>query len=68
MNKLTTEKQYEITKGWIERFGKLWEEMKKEECPKNVHPRIHQASIDGVYSQLEDLKQQAKEYEQTYLS
>lgn len=65
MGKIENEKQLELTKGWIIKFSETWEEMKKEECPKDVHPRIYQASIDAVYYQLEDLKQQVRDYEQT---
>lgn len=59
-------RQYDITKDQVRLFELAIIEAKNRPVPTNTDPIIHQAMIDGMESQLDDLKKQLKEFEKSY--
>lgn len=58
---ITNERQHRITKAEIRRFEQA---IAEAEAPMaDVHPRLHEAMIEGLRSQLEDLQSEISEYE-----
>ena len=58
---ITNERQYAITKAQTERFK---ESLAKSDAPdKKVHPRVRQAMLEGLQSQLLDLENEIAEFE-----
>lgn len=53
--------QYSITKEWKRRFSVALEEEKHE--ISTLDPILHKAVIDSLQSQIDDLADQIKEYE-----
>ena len=51
-------REIKITKKWIKAFKSNAEYLRNIPCPENVHPRLHQACIDGAESMVEDLEAQ----------
>jgi transcriptional regulator with XRE-family HTH domain len=60
---ITNERQHRITKAEIRRFEQAIAQAEAEEPTEGVHPRLHQAMIAGLRSQLEDLESDVSEYE-----
>lgn len=58
---IANERQYRITKEWIERFEHDLAAI--DGLASHVEPAMDQLIRDGVKSQLEDLREQAREYE-----
>ena len=59
---IKNERQYRITKAQAERFEKAITEI--EAAPdKRLHPKLQKAQIDGLRSQLVDLREELEEYE-----
>jgi transcriptional regulator with XRE-family HTH domain len=58
---ITNERQYRITKTWLERFQQARAGV--EEQGGNLHPRARQALRDQYDSQIEELRGQLAEYE-----
>ncbi len=57
----TNERQYRITKNWLERFASAREGSEKQ--GEDLHPRMRQAFRDQYDSQIEELREQLAEYE-----
>lgn len=61
---IKNERQYRITKAQASRFRRTLEEIQQGRgISDRVHPRIVQAQIDAVASQLADLEADIQEYE-----
>ena len=61
---IVNELQYRITKSQADRFSRTLHRMNQRTSPpKGVHPRIAQAQVDAVASQIADLEGQLREYE-----
>ena len=59
---IKNERQFRITKAQAEKFERTIRELTA--APKReLHPALRQAEIDGLRSQLEDLKRELQEYE-----
>ena len=58
---ITNERQYRITKSWLERFRQARASV--EEQGAELHPRARQAFRDQYDSQIEELDEQLTEYE-----
>ncbi len=60
--KLETPHDYRITGAWLRRFQRDYERL---ECKPlgNVSPVIRKAQLEAIVSQVEDLRQQVKEFE-----
>jgi HTH-type transcriptional regulator / antitoxin HigA len=61
---IKNERQYRITGAQAEKFRVALAQAKSEPPPAGVHPRMHQASIDGMASQLETLERELHAYEE----
>ena len=58
---IKNERQYRITKAQAERFARAIAEI--EAAPdKRLHPKLQKAQIDGMRSQLTDLRAELEEY------
>ena len=60
---ITNERQYRITKGWLKKFEASAALHERSDPPPDVHPTIHQASIDALRSEAAALRDQLDEYE-----
>jgi HTH-type transcriptional regulator/antitoxin HigA len=60
---ITNERQHRITKAEIRRFEEAIAHAEAEEPAEDVHPRLHEAMIEGLKSQLEELQSEVSEYE-----
>jgi ribosome-binding protein aMBF1 (putative translation factor) len=58
---ITNERQYRITRGWLERFEQA--HASTEEKAANLHPRARQALRDQYDSQIEELRADLADYE-----
>jgi ribosome-binding protein aMBF1 (putative translation factor) len=58
---ITNERQYRITKGWLERFRQARSGV--EEHGAELHPRARQAFRDAYDSQIEELHEQLAQYD-----
>jgi len=58
---ITNERQYRITKNWLERFEQA--RTSAEEQAANLHPRARQALRDQYDSQIEELRADLADYE-----
>jgi transcriptional regulator with XRE-family HTH domain len=61
---IKNERQYKITGAQAEKFRAAIAQAKAEPPSAGVHPRMHQASIDGMVSQLETLERELHAYEE----
>lgn len=59
---IKNERQYRITKAEVERFEGALRRFDATEIPAGVHPLLRKAERDGMASQLDDLKDQLREY------
>ena len=57
---ITNERQHRITKAEIKRFEHALARAEEEAPAAGVHPRLHQAMIDGLASQLDDLREELR--------
>jgi transcriptional regulator with XRE-family HTH domain len=60
---ITNERQHRITKAQIRRFEVALAHAVEEQPVAGLHPRLHQAMIDGLRSQRDDLREEVGEYE-----
>jgi transcriptional regulator with XRE-family HTH domain len=60
---ITNERQHRITRAELKRFEQAITSAQREAPPSNVDPRLHAAMIDGLRSQLDELRQELREYE-----
>src|SRR2546428_2171635 len=60
---ITNERQHRITRAEIERFDEALAHAVEERPAARVDPRLHQAMIDGLQSQRDDLREELREYE-----
>ena len=61
---IVNELQYRITKAQVDRFSRTLHHMKQRTSPpEGVHPRIAQAQVEAVASQIAALEGQLQEYE-----
>jgi transcriptional regulator with XRE-family HTH domain len=60
---ITNERQHRITKAEIKRFERAIARAEQEEAPAGVHPRLHEAMLDGLRSQVDELRAELKQYE-----
>jgi DNA-binding XRE family transcriptional regulator len=59
---IKNERQYRITKAHAEKFARTIAEA--EACPNpSIHPKLRRAELEGLSSQLDDLKRELYEYE-----
>jgi ribosome-binding protein aMBF1 (putative translation factor) len=58
---ITNERQYRITKSWLDRFERAREGVEQEGA--ELQPRARQALRDQYESQIEELREQLAEYE-----
>jgi len=59
---IKNERQYRITKAQAERFARTIGEVEARPDPA-IHPKLRRAELDGLRSQLDDLKRELREYE-----
>jgi ribosome-binding protein aMBF1 (putative translation factor) len=59
---IKNERQYRITKAQAERFARTIAEEEARPNPA-IHPKLRRAELDGLRSQLDDLKRELREYE-----
>ena len=61
---IKNERQYKVTKAAVVRFEKALEDLRNRDVrAEGIHPRIARAQVEGVESQLEDLRRELREYE-----
>jgi transcriptional regulator with XRE-family HTH domain len=60
---ITNERQYRITKAEAKRFEKAIEAAKAAAPGEGIHPDLHNAMIEGMQSQLDDLRSELRHYE-----
>ncbi len=62
---IKNERQYRITRAQAARFSQTLDGLRKRpSSPEGVHPRIARAQEEAVASQLADLQEELREYEQ----
>ncbi|HEY7065373.1 MAG TPA: hypothetical protein VII06_28105 [Chloroflexota bacterium] len=62
---ITNERQYRITKGWLERFQQA--RVGVDQAPgAELHPRARPAFRDQYDSQIEELREQLAAYESSH--
>jgi ribosome-binding protein aMBF1 (putative translation factor) len=59
---IKNERQYRITKSQVERFERTIAQVAAASRP-SLHPALRKAEIDGLRSQLGDLKKELREYQ-----
>jgi ribosome-binding protein aMBF1 (putative translation factor) len=59
---IKNERQYRITRARAQRFERTITQIVTRPNPA-IHPKLRKAELDGLRSQLEDLKQEIREYE-----
>lgn len=60
---ITNERQHRITRAEIKKFEGAISRAENAEPANDVHPRLHEAMIDGLSSQLEELREEVEQYE-----
>jgi len=60
---ITNERQHRITRAEIKRFEQAIASAQSDEPAANVDPRLHAAMIDGLRSQLDELRDEVHDYE-----
>lgn len=59
---IKNERQYRITKAQAEKFARTIAEVEARPNP-TLHPKLRRAQLDGLRSQLDDLKRELHDYE-----
>ena len=62
MAAITNERQYRISKAQLRRLEAALEQNLKAN-PQGIAPRLHRAMLDGLRSQIEELREEIQEYE-----
>jgi transcriptional regulator with XRE-family HTH domain/dephospho-CoA kinase len=60
---IKNERQYRITRAQAEKFETAVQDLKSAPAGSRVHPKLHQAQIDALQSQLAELREELEEYE-----
>ena len=60
---IKNERQYRITKAQVARFAEARDTLNRRPNPKDLHPLIAKAQEDAVSGQLEEMKNDLREYE-----
>jgi len=60
---IKNERQYKITRAQVANFERALRQLEQQPDPQ-LHPRLRQAEIDGVRSQLEEMREDVAEYEE----
>jgi HTH-type transcriptional regulator/antitoxin HigA len=61
MTKIKNDYQLAASKNWLKKFEEALDSAKRNS--KDVPPRIRQAQVDGIRSQIQDLVSEIEEYE-----
>jgi|LGVF01.2.fsa_nt_gb DNA-binding XRE family transcriptional regulator len=61
MIKIKNNFQLAASRKWLTQFERSLEDAKHNS--RNLHPRLHQAQVEGIRSQINDLKREIDEYE-----
>jgi len=61
MIKIKNNFQLAASRKWLAQFEKSLEDAKQNS--RNLHPRLHQAQVEGIRSQINDLKREIDQYE-----
>ena len=61
MTKIKNAKQLAASKAWLAEFRESLKAARRNS--KGLHPRLHKAELDGIRSQIEELKSEIQEYE-----
>lgn len=61
MTKIKNARQLAASKAWLADFQKSLKQARHN--PKDLHPRLHKAGLDGIRSQIEELESEIQEYE-----
>ena len=60
---IKNERQYRITRTQAEKFETAIRELESAPAAGRLHPKLHQAQIDALQSQLAELREELEEYE-----
>lgn len=60
---ITNQRQYAVAKAEASRFEEALAREKSKGPGRGVHPRVHQAKLDGIQSQLDELNAELSEFE-----
>ena len=61
---IKNERQYQVTTAAVARFEQALADLRNRDvAAEGIHPRIARAQIEGVESQLDDLRRELREYE-----
>lgn len=60
---IKNDRQYRITKAQAEKFESAFQALARSVPDSHVHPMIFSAQRNALYSQMEDLREQIREYE-----
>jgi Zn-dependent peptidase ImmA (M78 family)/transcriptional regulator with XRE-family HTH domain len=60
---ITNERQYRITKAQAAAFQRTLQDLGSTPTPQEIHPRIRKAQVDAVAAQLQELRDDLREYE-----
>jgi len=61
VTKIKNAKQLAASKAWLAEFRESLKAARRNS--KGLHPRLHKAELDGIRSQIEELKSEIQEYE-----
>lgn len=59
---ITNQRQYTVTRAQAKKFAEAIK-VAEQETPAGIHPQLHQAMIDGLRSQLEELSDDLQAYD-----
>lgn len=60
MSKIKNDRQLAVSKKWLREFERSLQQARRDS--KDLHPRLRQAQVDGIRSQIRDLKNEIDEY------
>jgi ribosome-binding protein aMBF1 (putative translation factor) len=60
---ITNERQHQISRAEAKRFEEAIEHAEQKEEHSELHPRLQKAMVDGLRSQLDELREEIAEYE-----
>jgi ribosome-binding protein aMBF1 (putative translation factor) len=60
---ITNERQHRISRAEAKRFEKAIERAERQAQGGEIHPRLHSARVDGLRSQLDELREEIAKYE-----
>jgi ribosome-binding protein aMBF1 (putative translation factor) len=62
MTKIKNARQLAASKAWLAEFQESLKDAR--ENPKDLHPRLRKAELDGIRSQIEELESEIQEYQE----